>query len=182
MDEKENLSMEDALPFIFGDEGKDRIIDLSFNGLRDAYELFLVSTKLLICGLRYVYEQDVKERQGGGEQKGEPQPTADDDFNLEMLSETQLNFVKYQMYRSGIVVNIDAMPATDVKNDIFDQEEMGSDLGLQTSHRGITNSRHIVMNDDASKLDNHVLVIATNQSRFVVGFSKIIHDIPNEEE
>jgi len=145
----ENVPVSDAVAIIFGEEGKDHVANVSFDGITNAYELFALCTRIMWNGLRYV-----------------KQCPAGDELDLESLTRSDLEHVRYCMYRAGIVVSMEIMPVTEVAHDCVTDVEKDA-------------IKHVVTNDNPSCIDNHILIIGTRNYRFVVGFHCVVH---GEEE
>lgn len=140
----QHVPVADSIAIIFGEEGAQKVANISFDGISDAAELFALLTKIMWQGLKYV--------------KHVP---ADRELDLESLSRQDLDHVKYCMFRAGVEVNMEIMPVKEVTHDYL------SDPANEPV-------KHLVTDGDAGRLENHALVIGTQHYRIIVGFHCVV--------
>jgi hypothetical protein len=149
----ENVSLRDSIEYIFGDKGKDRVANMSINnGVQNAQDLFMLCIKLMMGGITYVST-------GGHPTEEEGLASVD----IENLSSEQFQFVCHQMFRVGVQVTFS-------ESDYSEEEQASGKKPSQTE------ATHFVMDEDPSKLENHVLQLSTQNKKYFVEFMVITHE------
>lgn len=85
----ENLRVEDAAMVIFGDEHADKTAGFTLNNVSDGFDLFLVCTKLLLCGVRNLYSPEL---------------------DVDGLSTDQLQHLTLRFLRAGVLMDMRVTP------------------------------------------------------------------------
>lgn len=151
----ENVSLRDSIEYIFGDKGKDRIANISFNGIDDAQDMFVMCVKLMLGGVCHAMGVDPEQGEA----------------DISKMTEEQFKFVCHQLFRTGIQVVFEATQNDEYNMPSTGNEESGSNGGVKMEHK--------VLNDDASKLDNYILIVRAAEKKYIIGFALMLHDEEN---
>lgn len=156
-------------------------------GVNNAHDLFVLCVILLLGGLTHVFRSDLDAAGTPVAQQGQDEEERRVDAFLDALTSEQVEFVCSRMALAGVHANVDVIPLSEVKNDLLlktdnkDSHDGWTSLEASLHDSGIHQFRHMIMNEgDGSKLEDHVLIVGTAQSRIVINFAPVLNEVVDE--
>lgn len=147
-----NLSLDKAVEMIFAQNmDEDYEIDgMSINGIDNTTDIFWFITKLFKEGTIYMFKKE------------------NGDVDLDSLTNDDFEKINKCMHRVGVNIELYVENITSQKTDILHHDKYLENVNDATLNVGMS---YLVVNNDPSKLENHLLILYTRCKKIIIGYS-----------
>lgn len=147
-----NLSLDKAITVIFDQNMNDdyEIDGMSINGLDNTTDIFWFITKLFKEGITYIFKKE------------------NGDVDLDSLTTDDFEKVNKCMHRVGVNVELYVENNASERTDILHHDKYLENVNDASLNVGMS---YLVVNNDPSQLENHMLILYTRCKKIIIGYS-----------